>query len=92
MPALAAEIPMDGSVDGRGGRPSVTTRVMAMTRTRQAIHPRMKATPFAVPLRLDSTRMKPAIGTGSSVTASPMRTSSATVTSPEQYGVDSRQT
>ncbi len=90
MPALAAAIPMEGVVDGRGGRPPVTSRVVAMTRTRQAIHPRMKAIPLAVPLRLASTRMKAAMGTGSSVTASPMRTRSATVTSPEQYDVRGR--
>ncbi len=68
---------------GSGGRPAVTNNVIAITRTRQAIQPAMNAKPFCGPRRLARTRMKGAmIGSGPSVTASPRRARSATVTWP----------
>jgi hypothetical protein len=88
MATLATEIAIEGLVEGRGGRPAVTNNVIAITSTRQAIQPRMKATPFHGPRRLARTRMNAMIGSGSRVTASPRRARSATATWPEEYGLE----
>src|ERR1022692_3139442 len=76
--ALTTRAPVDGTVLGCGGLPPVTRTTTAITTTRQASQPRMKASPFLVPFSAARIRMNATIVTGSKVIASPMIIRSST--------------
>ena len=76
--ALITRTAVEGAVCCRGGLPPVARTTAAMTATRQAIQPRMNASPFQMPPLAASRRMNATSVIGSSVIASPMITRSST--------------
>ncbi len=62
---LTAMAAVEGAVFGAGGLPPVARTTVAITTTRQASQPRMKARPFLVPFSVLSSRMKAVSGNGS---------------------------
>jgi hypothetical protein len=70
---------VDGAVFGAGGLAPVTRTTAAITTTRQASQPRMKARPFLVPFSVLRSSMKAVSGKGSRVIPRPMRRRSATI-------------
>ena len=76
--ALTTRTAVEGAVCGRGGLPPVAESTAATTATRQAVQPRMNASPFQMPPLAARRRMNATSVSGSSVIASPMITKSST--------------
>src|SRR5580704_7768278 len=70
---------VDGTVFSAGGLPPVARTTAAITATRQASQPRMKARPLMAPLSAPRIRTNADSGNGSRVIARPMSMRSSTI-------------